>query len=94
MSEQKANVESGPLADGDVERRERAPPPFLRMRAKHFFSNRFELEIVENYPAGDGDRQVDKTPGWLNRFIDLNLLLMIMVIGVPILLYCIVAASK
>jgi len=30
----------------------------------------------------------------LNRFIDVNLVLMILVIGVPILLYCIVASAK
>ena len=94
MSEQNPDKDSRPLADHDVELQDRASQPFLRMRPKHFFSNKFELEIVENYSADDGDRRARKQPNWLNRFIDVNLILMILVIGVPILLYCIVASAK
>jgi hypothetical protein len=94
VSEQNPDKDSRPLADHDVELQDRASQPFLRMRPKHFFSNQFELEIVENYSADDGDRRARKQPKWLNRFIDVNLVLMILVIGVPILLYCIVASAK
>jgi lipopolysaccharide/colanic/teichoic acid biosynthesis glycosyltransferase len=94
VSKQKADPASAPRADHDVELRDHASQPFLRMRPKHFFSNQFELEIVENYSADDGDRRARKQPNWLNRFIDVNLVLMILVIGVPILLYCIVASAK
>jgi hypothetical protein len=94
VSEQNPDKASRPLADHDVELRDHASQPFLRMRPKHFFSNQFELEIVENYSADDGDRRDRKQPNWLNRFIDVNLVLMILVIGVPILLYCIVASAK
>jgi len=64
------------------------------MRPRGFFSNRFELEIVEDYSDDNSDSQARNKSSWLNHFIDLNLLLMIIVVGVPILLYCIVAASK
>jgi len=64
------------------------------MRPRGFFSNRFELEIVEDYSDDNSDSPARKKSNWLNQFIDLNLLLMIIVVGVPILLYCIVAASK
>lgn len=94
MSEQNPDNDGRPLANYDAELQDRASQPFLRMRPKHFFSNQFELEIVENDPADDGDGRVRRQSNWLNRFIDVNLVLMILVIGVPILLYCIVASAK
>ncbi|RYE92924.1 MAG: hypothetical protein EOO77_46150 [Oxalobacteraceae bacterium] len=94
MSKQKADPASAPRAGGDIERQERTSRSFLRMRPRGFFSNRFELEIVEDYSDDNSDSQARKKSSWLNHFIDLNLLLMIIVVGVPILLYCIVATSK
>jgi len=94
VSKQKADPASAPRAGGDIERQERTSRSFLRMRPRGFFSNRFELEIVEDYSDDNSDSPARKKSNWLNQFIDLNLLLMIIVVGVPILLYCIVAASK
>jgi hypothetical protein len=65
------------------------PPPFLRARPKHFFSNDFELEIVEDYSKAEAETERKTSPKWLSVLMELNLLLLILVVGVPVLLYCI-----
>ena len=52
------------------------------------------MEIVEEYPGVDAGDDVSGRRGWLARLIDLNLVLLIVLIGVPVLVYCIVASSK
>lgn len=64
------------------------------MRPRHFFSKRFDIEIVEDYSKEEADRDSAGQPKWLNRLIQMNLLLMILLIGVPLLLYCIGMSAK
>ena len=40
------------------------------------------------------DHQPARQPGWAGRVIDLKLLLLIVAIGIPLLLYCIVASAR
>lgn len=71
-----------------------APPqPFLRVRPKHFFSNKFDMEIVEDYSKAELEERPDDSQKWLGRLIDMNLFLLIVVVGVPVLVYCIMASS-
>lgn len=60
----------------------------LVMRPESFFSHRFHMQVEEDTagspPAGRS---------WLERLIDLNLVLMILLIGVPVLLYCILSSA-
>ncbi|KHA64055.1 hypothetical protein NI18_11805 [Sphingomonas sp. Ant20] len=64
------------------------------MRPRHFFSKQFDMEIVEDYSKEEADRDAAGQPKWLNRLIQMNLLLMILLIGVPLLLYCIGMSAK
>ncbi|MES3154800.1 hypothetical protein [Sphingomonas faeni] len=52
------------------------------------------MDIVEDYSEADADEHSVRRPNWLNRLIQMNLLLMILLIGVPVLLYCIIASAK
>ncbi|VXC73057.1 conserved hypothetical protein [Sphingomonas sp. T1] len=64
------------------------------MRPRHFFSKKFDMELVEDYSKEEADRDAAGQPKWLNRLIQMNLLLMILLIGVPLLLYCIGMSAK
>ncbi len=64
--------------------------PFLRMKPQSFFSNRFELEVVDELADEEGRAG---RPRVLERLMDWNIALMILVIGVPLLIYCIIATG-
>jgi hypothetical protein len=70
-----------------------SPQPFLRMRPKHFFSNKFDMEIVEDYSKADAAGVPEGKRNWLGRLMELNLLLLILLIGVPVLVYCILSSA-
>lgn len=70
-----------------VENRQR-----LLSRPRHFFSNNFSLEIEDEtttYYETDPNNRLSR----LGRFIDLNLALLILVVGVPILVYCVISSA-
>ncbi|MBM6577417.1 hypothetical protein KCP91_13625 [Microvirga sp. SRT01] len=75
--------------------------PHLIMRPESFFSHRFHLHIEDvehpQPPSARPTARPDARPRahatGLERLIDLNLLLMILLIGVPVLVYCILAAA-
>lgn len=70
-----------------VENRQR-----LRLRPKHFFSNNFSLEIEDEattHYETDSNSRLSR----VGRFIDLNLALLILVVGVPMLVYCVISSS-
>ncbi len=83
-----------PLASQDAPDRAASPRPFLRMRPRHFFSNTFDMDVVQDYSDEDAERDSVRRPKWLDRLIQMNLLLMILLIGVPVLLYCIIVSAK
>jgi len=70
-----------------------APQPFLRMRPQSFFSNKFDLEIVEDYSKADANDRKNHNNNWLSRLMELNLLLLIVLVGVPVLVYCILSSA-
>jgi len=78
----------------DVDEDALSPKTSLRMRPRHFFSKQFDMEIVEDYSKEEADRDSAGQPKWLNRLIQMNLLLMTVLIGVPLLLYCIGMSAK
>ncbi|KQO05979.1 hypothetical protein ASF09_14130 [Sphingomonas sp. Leaf242] len=63
------------------------------MRPKHFFSNKFDMEIVEDYSKADAAGVPEGKRNWLGRLMELNLLLLILLIGVPVLVYCILSSA-
>ncbi len=71
-----------------------APQPFLRVRPQSFFSNKFDLEIVEDYSKADADDRQSHDKNWLSRLMEINLLLLIVLIGVPVLVYCILSSAN
>jgi len=94
MSDSASKSGDHPSVRQDIDDRARSPRPFLRMRPRHFFSNKFDMDIVEDYSEADADDHSVQRPKWLNRLIQMNLLLMILLIGVPVLLYCIMVSAK
>lgn len=70
-----------------------APQPFLRMRPQGFFSNRFDLEIVEDHSKADVEDRQSQDEHWLSRLMELNLLLLIVLVGVPVLVYCVLSSA-
>ncbi len=94
MSDSASKSGDHPSVRQDIDDHARSPRPFLRMRPRHFFSNKFDMDIVEDYSEADADEHSVPRPKWLNRLIQMNLLLMILLIGVPVLLYCIMVSAK
>ena len=70
-----------------------AARPFLRMRPRHFFSNKFDMEIVEDISEAEAADEQERSVNRLGRLMDLNLLLLIILVGVPVLFYCIFSSA-
>ena len=70
-----------------------APQPFLRMRPQNLFSNKFDLEVVEDYSKADAEDRRNEDKDWLSRLMELNLLLLIVLVGVPVLVYCVLSPA-
>lgn len=79
---------SEPIASQDADNLTRR---VLVSRPESFFSLRFHMQVedekAENLPC----RPSRSRQRGLHRFIDLNLLLLILFIGIPILVYCILS---
>ena len=63
------------------------------MRPQSFFSNKFDLEIVEGYSKADAEALQNEGKDWLSRLMELNLLLLIVLVGVPVLVYCVLSSA-
>ncbi|MCK8457579.1 MULTISPECIES: hypothetical protein [Sphingomonas] len=94
MSDSASKSGDHPSVRQDIDDHAPSPQPFLRMRPRHFFSNKFDMDIVEDYSESDANEHSVQRPKWLSRLIQMNLLLMILLIGVPVLLYCIMVSAK
>lgn len=73
---------------------ERAAERLLVMRPTSFFSNRFRLYVEEEDGAAAHHSQRHGGRSGLDRVIDLNLLLMILLIGVPVLAYFMLSSGS
>lgn len=82
----------GPI---DAQNQAEDPPPqmFLRKSPGHFFSNKFDIEIVEQHSRSDTEFHQQDLPNWLDRLMGLNLLLLILLVGIPVLAYCVLAST-
>lgn len=69
------------------------PRHYLRMTPRHFFSNKFDLVIIEEFSKAGGETEELARTNWLNRLMGLNLFLLIVTVGVPVLVYCVLAAG-
>ena len=49
--------------------------------------------MVQHYSKADAHDGQDVTPNWLNRLMELNLFFLILLVGVPVLVYCILASG-
>ncbi len=63
------------------------------MRPQSFFSNKLDLEIVEDYSKADAEARQNEGKDWLSRLIELNLLLLIVLVGIPVLVYCLLSVQ-
>jgi len=79
--------------DGQHQAANPAPQPFLRMRPQSFFSNKFDLEIVESCSKADAEARQNERQDWLSRLMELKLLLLIVLVGVPVLVYCVLSSA-
>lgn len=66
----------------------------LVMRPKSFFSHRFDLYVEGHDTEERPSRPLPVFRNGPDRLIDLNLLLMILLIGVPVLAYCILSTAN
>ena len=57
------------------------------------FPGKFDQPIVQHYSKADAHDGHDVTPNWLNRLMELNLFFLILLVGVPVLVYCILASG-
>ena len=83
----------GPI---DAHNQAKDPPPqmFLRKSPGQFFSNKFDIEIVEEYSKSETEFPQQDIPNWLDRLMGLNLLLLILLVGIPVLAYCVLASTR
>jgi len=83
----------GPI---DAQNKAEDPPPqmFLRKSPGHFFSNKFDIEIVEEHSKSETEFRRQDLPNWLDRLMGLNLLLLILLVGIPVLAYCVLASTR
>lgn len=75
---------------------EAKPPPAIPLsgsRPGHAFPGKFDQPIVQHYSKADAHDGHDVTPNWLNRLMELNLFFLILLVGVPVLVYCILASG-
>lgn len=68
-----------------------ATEPVLVMRPESFFSLRFNLRTARRRQAPDGLADAPVAP---ERRIDFTLLLLILLMGVPLLVYCVLSAGR
>ncbi|MEG3084187.1 hypothetical protein U1707_11090 [Sphingomonas sp. PB2P12] len=94
MSDPVSKSGDTPSVNPDLQDHANSTQPFLRMQPRHFFSNKFDMDVVEDFRTVEADDDSGEQPTWLNRMLQINLLLMILLIGVPVLLYCIAASAK
>lgn len=66
----------------------------LVMRPEGFFSNRFHLEVEERGDSRSHLCEAPDAPRGIERVIDLKLVLMILLIGVPLLAYCVLSFAS
>ena len=52
------------------------------------------MEIIDDYSKAQLEEGQGNSPKWLNRLMSFDLFWMILIVGVPILAYCIVASAK
>lgn len=67
--------------------------PLLRMKPQPYFSGNFERQIADE-PSDEGAGVERKSQlKHLDRFAQWNIVLTIVLIGVPLLLYCIISSA-
>ena len=67
--------------------------PVSGSRPGHAFPGKFDQPIVQHYSKADAHDGHDVLPNWLNRLMELNLFFLILLVGVPVLVYCILASG-
>ncbi|WP_156460864.1 hypothetical protein [Sphingomonas sp. Leaf339] len=84
------------LRPNDIDRQDNktGSMPLLQMRPQHFFSNRFDVEIIEEPIGASIQEENGESQGWLGRIMELNLFLLIVFVGIPVLAYCILSSSR
>ena len=70
------------------------PLPVLRIKPQPFFSNKFEWEVVDEQIIEEEEREKKRQNSLLSRYVDWEILAMILLFGVPLLLYCVISSGK
>lgn len=92
MSDDTSNPDNRSLSSRANTTEDRPTTAFLRARPDSFFSNKFTLELEEAY-AEDGHISKTTTSEKITRYLmDANLALMIIFVGIPVLLYCVITS--
>lgn len=75
------------LADG------LSPRPFLSVKPEHFFSNNFSMEVIDQYEEPDANGQEKPSRNWTSRLKQFNLVILIVLVGIPMLVYCVLSSA-
>lgn len=94
MSDDTSNPDNRNLSSRANTTEDRPTTVFLRARPDSFFSNKFTLELDEVY-ADDGHKSKTTNSEKITSYLmDANLALMIIFIGIPVLLYCVITSIE
>lgn len=66
----------------------------LVVRPESFFSHRFHMHVEDQQVEERQNRPSPVRPSGLDRLIDLNLLMLVVFVGVPVLVYCILSTAR
>lgn len=94
MSDDTSNPDNRNLSNRANTTEDRPTAVFLRARPDSFFSNRFTLELEEVYTDDGFKPETTKSERITNYLMNANLALMIIFIGIPVLLYCVITSLK
>ena len=73
---------------------DRRQPAYPRTRPSASFSDKSEIEIVERYSKADVAEREDEPRNWTRLLMELNLLLLVVLVGIPVLVYCILRSAS
>ena len=74
--------------------KKRAIRPFLKVRPKHFFSRKFDMDVITDKSKDDLEINKKDAENGLSPFLDMRIFFLILFVGVPVLLYYLFAWAK
>lgn len=94
MSDDTSNPDNRNLSSRADTTEGRPTTVFLRSKPDSFFSNKFTLELEESYADDEPKSKTTNSEKITSYLMDANLALMIIFVGIPILVYCVITSVE